>query len=179
MHSSPTETWWNGRGDEVPVTEIHLRNSSSIWNPGKRLEPSFMKTLSRLRFYPSETITRLNTWILPSTTDRKQCRLLCLYRPPPSTKSRLTNMTFHEEFAILTSKISATSKNILIHEDLNFQFDKQHWHQAATVLELLHSTGLSQRIYQCQPTHRQSHPGLSNRKRISRRPYPFRWCWVS
>ena len=75
------------------------------------------------------------------------------YCPPPSLKNRLTNVTFHEEFIVLVSEISATNKNILIFGDFHFHFNKQENSDTKQLLELLNCTGLSQRV--CQPTHRQ------------------------
>ena len=89
-------------------------------------------------------------------------------------------MTFHQEFAVLVSEISATYKNILIFQDFNFHFDKQENSDTKQLLELLNSTGLSHRI--CQPTHYAltgSYPALDDQKTISSRPHPFNWCWRS
>ena len=77
------------------------------------------------------------------------------YCPPPSLKNRLTNVTFHEEFIVLVSEISATNKNNFIFWDFNFHFDKQENSDTKQLLELLNSIGVSQRV--CQPSHRQGH----------------------
>ena len=76
---------------------------------------------------------------------------ICFYFPPPSKKNRLTNMTFHQEFAVLVSEISATYKNILIFQDFNFHFDKQENNDTKQLLELCNSTEVSQSVNQhCQ-----------------------------
>ena len=100
-----------------------------------------------------------------------------VYRPPPSKKNRLTSMTFHGEFAVLVSEISATNKNILMSGDFNFHFDKQETSDTKRLSELLTSTGLSQSQSTSTPTG--SHPGLGDHNRISSGPNPFHWCWRS
>ena len=98
-------------------------------------------------------MNHLNTWMSPSAMEKVQS--ICFYFPPPSKKNRLTSMTFHGEFAVLVSEISATYKNILIFQDFNFHFDKQENSDTKQLLELLNSIGVSQRV--CQPSHRQGH----------------------
>ena len=78
-------------------------------------------------------------------------RLVALYRPPPSTKNKLTPAMFFAEFTDLLEKYSSAAGNLLIAGDFNFHWGCADDVNAIELRNLLEAVGLTQHI--SEPTH--------------------------
>src|SRR6056300_1664423 len=75
----------------------------------------------------------------------KVIRLFLIYRPPPSSKNKLTTTMFFDEFNTLTEEIMAVSTPCLICGDFNIHMDSNNG-EAIHFQETLHSAGLKQHV---------------------------------
>ena len=79
---------------------------------------------------------------------------LCVYRPPPSRKNKLSNKMFLDEFPdLLESYVSCDRLFVL--GDINFHFDSDSDISVADLKKLLHNLSLQQLVN--VPTHRRGH----------------------
>ena len=79
---------------------------------------------------------------------------LCVYRPPPSRKNKLSNKMFLDEFPdLLESYVSCDRRFVL--GDINFHFDSNSDASVTDLKKLLRSLSLQQLIN--VPTHRRGH----------------------
>ena len=86
-------------------------------------------------------------------SDGDQPRRLCnVYRPPYTTKSRLTEASFLSEFSDYLSEVMMKQGTPIIAGDLNFQIQDKNNFYAKKLLDLLDSFDLEQRV-PLQPTH--------------------------
>ncbi len=94
----------------------------------------------------------MNFSISVSTTT---IHLVIIYRPPPSTKNRLTPEIFFIEFATFLEEILITSGNLVILGDFNFHVDNPNNPLARKFLNMLESFNLSQLV--TASTHQSGH----------------------
>lgn len=73
-------------------------------------------------------------------------RLVVIYRPPPSTKNKLTIAEFFTEFAKLTEELTNCYKQILIAGDFNFHIDNIDNTDARNFLDFLESATMTQHV---------------------------------
>eukprot|EP00116_Pleurobrachia_bachei_P001073 sb/3461335/ len=86
-------------------------------------------------------------------SDRDQPKRLCnVYRPPYTTKSRLTEAFFLSEFSDYLSEVMMKQGTPIIAGDLNFQIQDKNNFYSRKLLDLLDSFDLKQRV-PLQPTH--------------------------
>ena len=86
-------------------------------------------------------------------SDRDQPKRLCnIYRPPYTTKSRLTEASFLSEFSDYLSEVMMKQGTPIIAGDLNFQIQDKNNFYARRLLELIDSFDLEQRV-PLRPTH--------------------------
>lgn len=78
-------------------------------------------------------------------SENKVIRLFLIYRPPPSSKNKLTTTMFFDEFNTLTEEIMAVSTSCLICGDFNIHMDSNNG-EAIHFQETLHSAGLKQHV---------------------------------
>ena len=55
--------------------------------------------------------------------DQVSVPIVCLYRPPPSKRNKLTNSMFLEEFSELLSQYASSRSDIVYIGDFNFHYD--------------------------------------------------------
>ena len=82
-------------------------------------------------------------------------RLFTIYRPPPSTKNKLTAKLFFEEFSTLLETVIIYQGHVLMTGDFNFHVNVPTNRDAAAFLDLLDSSGLQQHAQKA--THRCGH----------------------
>ena len=80
------------------------------------------------------------------THGSKFMRLLALYRPPPSTKSKFTESVFSVEFAYVLERFSTEAGNLLLTGDFNFHWDSADAAKASQFRNTLDSADLSQHV---------------------------------
>ena len=81
--------------------------------------------------------------------------LLCLYRPPPSSKNGLKDSLFIEEFSELVTFCNTLIGSYVICGDFNFHYDQPTCTFTARLIDLFDSFGLVQSVR--APTHRRGH----------------------
>ena len=68
---------------------------------------------------------------------------VCLYRPPPSKRNKLTNSMFLEEFPELLSQYADSRRDVLYLGDFNFHYDDSSDGQVSRLKTLLSGHSLS------------------------------------
>lgn len=83
------------------------------------------------------------------------CRVVLIYKPPPSRKNKLTTNMYLDEFAQLVESVVITDTHILICGDFNLHVDDIKDTDAVRFLNILESFNLCQRV--TGPTHKRGH----------------------
>ena len=79
-------------------------------------------------------------------------RIATVYRPPPSSKNRLTNSQFLEDMEAMLTELSMLPGRLLIVGDFNLHFDDLNDKHVRSFRDLLEAVGMTQHI--TQPTDR-------------------------
>ncbi|WP_374211094.1 endonuclease/exonuclease/phosphatase family protein, partial [Thiolapillus sp.] len=80
---------------------------------------------------------------------------VCLYRPPPSKRNKLTNSMFLEEFPELLSQYADSRRDVVYLGDFNFHYDDSSDGQVSRLKTLLSDHSLTQLVN--VPTHKCGH----------------------
>ncbi|XP_077985142.1 uncharacterized protein LOC144439783 [Glandiceps talaboti] len=91
--------------------------------------------------------------LLKSPSD--QCRLIVVYRPPPSTKNKSTTSSFLEEFTDFLSTKCVSPGKLLITGDFNLHLDDENNRDTCQFKNMLDSVNLTQHVQQA--THQRGH----------------------
>ncbi len=94
----------------------------------------------------------MNLQISSATTSLE---LVVIYRPPPSTKNKLTSNLFFSELSSLLETGCVASSNIVMAEDFNIHVDDDEDHDASVFLETIDLRDLKQHVN--KPTHKRNH----------------------
>ena len=86
---------------------------------------------------------------------KSSIRYLNIYRPPYSTKNKLTATMFFDEFADLLESIIPSPDQLLISGDFNFHLDSEDDRNANKMREILDTSGLQQHVDRA--THKKGH----------------------
>ena len=78
-------------------------------------------------------------------------RIATVYRPPPSSKNRLTNLQFLEDMEAMLTELSMLPGRLLIVGDFNLHFDDLNDKHVPSFRDLLEAVGMTQDV--TQPTH--------------------------
>ena len=87
-------------------------------------------------------------------SDGSWIRMIVLYRPPPSTRNKLTVNMFFEDFTVLLENLSTSSGELVMIGDFNFHVETDK-PDAVKFLSILDTFGLKQHVQ--QPTHKHNH----------------------
>ena len=71
------------------------------------------------------------------STGNQFCRVISVYRPPPSVKNKLPFSQFLEAFSDLMERIIPSSTKVILAGDFNIHFDLQSDTQSSLLLMLL------------------------------------------
>ena len=82
-------------------------------------------------------------------------RIATVYRPPPSSKNRLTNSQFLEDMEATLTELLMLPGRLLIVGDFNLHFDDLSDKHVWSFRDLLEAVGMTQHV--TQPTHRDGH----------------------
>ena len=86
--------------------------------------------------------------------DHVSVAIVCLYRPPPSRRNKLTNSLFLEEFSELLSQYASSRSDIVYIGDFNFHYDCSDG-QVSRLRTMLSDHNLTQLVN--VPTHKRGH----------------------
>ena len=154
------ETWLHQQGDEAYIAAM---------NPVGYDFHSFPRTTSRGGGIAVVVKTCLSASLalkllnystfecveLSLTLNQIAATCVCLYRPPPSKRNKLSNSSFLREFPELLSVYASARSDVFFVGDFNFHFDNSTDPQVNRIRTLLCDHGLSQLV--TVPTHRHGH----------------------
>ena len=103
----------------------------------------------------TQSATSFETCEMVFSLGAKCLRVVVVYRPPPSTKNKLSIPLFFEEFTPALQSYAMSPGDLLITGDINFHLDIPSESAPRRFLELIDSFGLMQHID--FPTHRSLH----------------------
>ena len=143
-----TETWFAHEGDEALIANSYPNGYTAKSFPRKRgqsgggiaiILKEEIASLSRFKYISFASFECVKLFIEKKT-------FLCIYRPPPSKKNKLTIPLFFEEFQTFLYNEVSLSDELFIVGDLNFHFDAPSHPGVKQIKQLLHDLGLSQFI---------------------------------
>ena len=161
-----TETWLKPAGDEVRVSQMTPNNFTTHSFPRLTTQPEdrqaggisltfrnlfdpFIKNTCNVDF-PSFELSRSQI-----TLRNNDLVLFCIYRPPPSSKNKLTCPGFIHDFEVFLDSYTVTLNNFLIIGDINLHFDNPNETYCKRFIDLLEVRNLTQLIF--EPTHKAGH----------------------
>ena len=155
-----TETWLYANGDEAFMAALTPAGYDLRSFPRQSGRGGGIAFVVRNSLTPFITFTPLHfssfeAVLLKIALGQCSTSCVCLYRPPPSKRNKLTSSMFFREFPELLSQFLDTHKDFSIHGDFNFHFDNDSDSQVSRLKTLLTDHNLSQLVD--QPTHRKGH----------------------
>ena len=157
-----TETWLNHRGDEAKIAELAPSGYSAHSFPrrsrGGGLAVIFRDTLStNLTFKTKFDFDHSSFELIQVsvTLQTSALHFLCMYRPPPSRKNKLTDSLFSEQFPDLIDTCNSLRGQICILGDMNIHYDCPDHPLTSKTLDLLYMYNFKQVV--TQSTHRRGH----------------------
>jgi len=157
---SITETWLTGNDHFTLADLMNTLQDYSIYNfPRTTCRGGGVAVVARkgLAVKQNQTtgFSSFEHLDLVVTSRNKSFRLLTIYRPPPSTKNKLTPDKFFSEFSILLEDLIAPPHHLLLSGDFNFHVDDAANLNAMKFLDLITSADLRQHVNGA--THRLGH----------------------
>ena len=122
-----TETWLTAKGDETKCVDMcpagYNAQSFPRLSRGGGLAVIYRSSLQR---YISVDFDHTVFELLHLKLSVSQCAIhfLCLYRPPPSKKNRLTESMFFDQFPDMLEFCNQLNGSLLILGDINIHFDR-------------------------------------------------------
>ena len=157
-----TETWLTAKGDETKCADMCPAGYSAKSFPrlsrGGGLAVIYRSSLQR---YISVDATfdfdHTAFELLHLKLSVSQCAIhfLCLYRPPPSKKNRLTESMFFDQIPDMLEFCNQLKGNLLILGDFNIHFDRAESPATVRMNDLLRTFDLDQAVR--EPTHSHGH----------------------
>ena len=147
-----TETWLNSETNNVAIVEILniLPDFTVLHIPRPNKKGGGIALFVRTSFNITKNLTPTFTSFehLDITLSYKNFnfRLVVIYRPPPSTKNKLTTAKFFNEFADLTEELTNCHRPLLITGDFNFHLDNNDNADAHNFLDFLESANMTQHV---------------------------------
>ncbi|KAJ8034276.1 hypothetical protein HOLleu_21042 [Holothuria leucospilota] len=157
-----TESWLRGddRDNEVLADlSCYLPNFSVLHCPRSSSRGGGIGLLIKSGFKVKENeAQRFVSFELMDTTISSGStflRIITIYRPPPSSRNKLTPRMFFSEFSVLLESIAIFRGELLILGDFNFHVDIPNDREASCFMDLLDSAGFQQHVHVA--THRAGH----------------------
>ena len=157
-----TETWLNHRGDEAKIAELAPSGYSARSFPrrsrGGGLAVVSRDTLStNLTFKTKFDFDHSSFELIQVsvTLQTSALHFMCMYRPPPSCKNKLTDSLFSEQFPDLIDTCNSLRGQICILGDMNIHYDCPDHPLTSNTLDLLYMYNFKQVV--TQSTHRRGH----------------------
>ena len=118
----------------------HPRSSRSGGGVGVLLKSSL-----KVKRNESHTFNSFEYLDLFITSGSSSFRLLCIYRPPPSKKNKLTTTLFLDEFSVLVQDLAIATETVIITGDFNFHVERPDAN-AMKFLDILDAGGFDQNV---------------------------------
>ena len=124
-----TETWLNSETNTVAIVEIlNILPDFTVFHiprPNKKGGgiALFVRTSFNITKNLTPTFTSFEHLDITLSYKNFNFRLVVNFRPPPSTKNKLTTAKFFNEFADLTEELTNCHRPLLITGDFNFHLD--------------------------------------------------------
>ena len=161
-----TETWLKPVVDDCRVTQMTPNNFTSHSFPRLTTQPEdrqaggisvtfrnmfdpFIKSTCNVDF-PSFELSKSQI-----SLNNNDLVLFCVYRPPPSSKNKLTCPGFIRDFELFLDSYTVSLSNFLIIGDINLHFDNPNETYCKRMIDLLEIRNLTQLIL--EPTHKAGH----------------------
>ena len=158
-----SETWFRPTGHEPEIAEMTppgytLRSIPRLTGPGGGLAIVFKDELTDFLTITSNTTNltfrSIEVFELRLSLFGQTLIILCVYRPPPSNKNKLTMKMFMDDFPDLLEQYISCEKLIVV-GDVNVHFEKTSDGSVLKVKNILESLNLQQLV--CAPTQRFGH----------------------
>ena len=157
-----SETWFRPVGDEAKCRDIAPPGHRTFSFPRQSRGGGIAFIVNNLLVPFSSTKTNFSfshasfeLAQLSFAFPHQSFHLLCLYRPPPSSKNGLKDSLFIEEFTELLTFCNTLKGSYVICGDFNFHYDQPTCTFTARLIDLFDSFGLVQSVR--APTHRRGH----------------------
>lgn len=155
-----TETWLREKGDEPTIIDMIPPGFSFINSPRKTGRGGGIAVIYRSNFKlqrisEKTMMSSFECLALSLTVNRKTTKILCIYRPPPSTKNKIKKSSFYHEFETMVTELMAASEYFIILGDFNVHYDNKEESETRNFMQLLDTAKLIQLVN--THTHRKGH----------------------
>ena len=152
-----TETWLYSHGDEAYIAAMtpagyDFRSFPRVGSRGGGVGFVMRTTLSTSLLFKPLDYRSFEAVEMRLSFDQVSVPIVCLYRPPPSKRNKLTNSMFLEEFSELLSQYASSRSEIVYIGDFNFHYDDCSDGQASRLRTMLSDHNLIQLVN--VPTHK-------------------------
>jgi len=148
-----TETWLRPQGDEAKVKDLTPPNYTTISFPrgslGGGIAVIIKDTLSSCVSVTSEFLFQHSSFELAQLTfslKQHTLNVFALYRPPPSTKNKLTDALFLDQIPDLLQVINESKGSTILVGDFNSHFDNPSHFYTSKLVDLLDHFSLAQSV---------------------------------
>ena len=123
-----TETWLYSHGDEAYIAAMtppgyDFRSFPRVGSREGGIGFVMRKTLSTSLLFKPLDYRSFEAVEMRLSFDHVSVAIVCLYRPPPSKRNKLTNSMFLEEFSELLSQYDSSRSDIVYIGDFYFHYD--------------------------------------------------------
>ena len=157
-----TETWFKSCGDEAKIAELapsgYAARSFPRPSRGGGLAVIYKNSLAtHLTFKSDFNFNHVSFELVQVSVTLQYTALhfVCLYRPPPNHKNKLTDSMFLEQFPDLLDMCNSLHGQLCILGDINIHYDCPNSPLTAKTLDILQMYNLKQMV--TEPTHRRGH----------------------
>ena len=152
-----TETWLYSHGDEAYIAAMtpagyDFRSFPRVGSRGGGVGFVMRTTLSTSLLFKPLDYRSFEAAEMRLSFDHVSVAVVCLYRPPPSKRNKLTNSMFLEEFSELLSQYADSSSDTVYIGDFNFHYDDCSDGQVSRLRTMLSDHNLTQLVN--VPTHK-------------------------
>ncbi|XP_050400117.2 RNA-directed DNA polymerase from mobile element jockey [Patella vulgata] len=150
-----TESWLKPNGDEHHITAMTLPSHSFVHLARSHTTGGGIAVIYRRSIIVEVLSNKLEAKTfeqlpLRVTASNKCFIVVCIYRPPPSAKNKLSSSDFYQEFAILFSSYS--KPNTIILGDFNIQINNTIKSDVKRYVSLIDCKSYNQHVM--EPTHK-------------------------
>ncbi len=155
-----TETWLRpGTVDQAVIGDMAPPGYSVLHQPRSTGRGGgvamVMRDTIKVTMEPTSTYETFEYMRVKAITSSLTYRIIIMYRPPPSTKNKLTISSFLEEFDDFLAELILVRGKLIIAGDINFHLDKTDDGDGLKIKTILDSYGLQQLVG--EPTHQNNH----------------------